>query len=204
MTHLKHYAALLIFACSALEAQPAPDVASLFLKELADIPGKEVLMLAVEYPPGGADPVHRHDAHAFVYVLEGSIVMQVKGGTEVTLTPDLVSYVRATTTAPHGKNRSKQLGARGEHSRDGLGPLLCAQPRVVACRSEHAVSPINDSPQAREKRRSTCSSQSRPSRRQARQELLRPDRRHWSRTCDAAAKEMTCTSNRQDSSRRSR
>jgi len=44
-------------------------------------------MLTVEYPPGGADPVHRHDAHAFVYVLEGSIVMQVKGGAEVTLKP---------------------------------------------------------------------------------------------------------------------
>ena len=46
---------------------------------------KEVLMLTVEYPPGGADPVHRHDADALVYVLEGSIVMGVKGGTPVTL-----------------------------------------------------------------------------------------------------------------------
>ena len=52
-----------------------------------DIPGKEVLMLTVEYPPGGSDPVHRHDAHGFIYVLEGSVVMQVQGGTAVTLTP---------------------------------------------------------------------------------------------------------------------
>jgi quercetin dioxygenase-like cupin family protein len=55
-------------------------------KDLADFPGKEMLMITVEYPPGGADPIHRHDAHAF-YVLEGSIVMQVRGGKEATLTP---------------------------------------------------------------------------------------------------------------------
>src|SRR5215470_14618797 len=59
-------------------------VTPLMLKELADIPGKEMLMITVDYPPGAVDPVHRHDAHAFVYVLQGSIVMQVRGGKEVT------------------------------------------------------------------------------------------------------------------------
>jgi len=61
-------------------------------KDLADIPGKEVLMITVEYPPGGADAIHRHNAHAFVYVLEGSIVMQLKGGKEVTLTEGQTFY----------------------------------------------------------------------------------------------------------------
>jgi quercetin dioxygenase-like cupin family protein len=106
MTHLKHCGALLVFACSTLEAQPAPDVAALLSKELADIPGKEVLMLAVEYPPGGADPVHRHDAHGFVYVLEGSIVMQVKGGAEVTLTPGQTFYEGPQDVHTIGRNAS--------------------------------------------------------------------------------------------------
>jgi quercetin dioxygenase-like cupin family protein len=62
-------------------------VTSVFSKDLADLPGKEGLMLVVEYPPGNTDPIHRHNAHGFIYVLEGSIVMQVRGGKEVTLTP---------------------------------------------------------------------------------------------------------------------
>jgi quercetin dioxygenase-like cupin family protein len=60
-------------------------VTPLMSKDLKDFPGKEGLLIAVQYPPGASDPIHRHNAHAFVYVLEGSIVMQVKGGKEVTL-----------------------------------------------------------------------------------------------------------------------
>ena len=67
-------------------------VTSLMSKDLKDFPSKEGLMIAVEYPPGATDPVHRHNAHAFVYVLEGSIVMQLKGGKEVTLTPGQTFY----------------------------------------------------------------------------------------------------------------
>lgn len=67
-------------------------VTPLMTKELGDLPGKEALMLTVVYPPGGADPVHRHNAHAFVYVLEGSVVMQLKGGKQVTLTPGQTFY----------------------------------------------------------------------------------------------------------------
>ena len=52
----------------------------LFSKDLTDLPGKEGLMLMIEYPPGSSDPIHRHNAHGFIYVLEGSIVMQVRGG----------------------------------------------------------------------------------------------------------------------------
>ena len=65
----------------------AADVTPLMSKDLTDIPGKEMSMITVQKAPGGADPIHRHNAHAFVYVLEGSIVMQVEGGKEVTLTP---------------------------------------------------------------------------------------------------------------------
>ena len=67
-------------------------VTSLMSKDLKDFPSKEGLMIAVEYPPGATDPIHRHNAHAFVYVLEGSIVMQLKGGKEVTLTPGQTFY----------------------------------------------------------------------------------------------------------------
>ncbi|WP_427308777.1 cupin domain-containing protein [Cupriavidus sp. H39] len=66
-------------------AAPEASVAPLRSEPLPEYPGKEVQMIVVEYPPGSVDPVHRHDAHAFVYVLEGSIVMGLKGGKEVTL-----------------------------------------------------------------------------------------------------------------------
>jgi uncharacterized cupin superfamily protein len=66
----------------AQEAQVTP----IMSKDLADFPGKEGLMITVVYPPGSSDPIHRHNAHAFAYVLEGSVVMQVKGGKGVTLT----------------------------------------------------------------------------------------------------------------------
>jgi len=74
-----------------LMAQPAK-VTDLMSKVLTDISGKEGLMITVEYLPGGSDPIHRHNAHAFVYVLEGSVVMQVKGGKEVTLGPGQTFY----------------------------------------------------------------------------------------------------------------
>src|SRR5262245_18625987 len=67
-------------------------VTSLMSKDLAESPGKEMLMITVEHAPGGSSPVHRHNAHAVVYVLEGSVVMQVKGGQQVTLTPGQSFY----------------------------------------------------------------------------------------------------------------
>ena len=69
---------LLGFTAPAAAQEPAK-VTTLFSRDLSDIPGKEGMMLMVEYPPGAADPVHRHNANAFVYVLEGSVIMQVKG-----------------------------------------------------------------------------------------------------------------------------
>jgi quercetin dioxygenase-like cupin family protein len=75
-------ALVLAFSSQPIQSARAAEsavVTPLMLKELADIPGKEMLMITVDYPPGAVDPVHRHDAHAFVYVLQGSIVMQVRG-----------------------------------------------------------------------------------------------------------------------------
>ena len=108
---------MLIIAFSPLisplaAAAEEPAVTSLVLKELADIPGKEVLMLVVDYPPGGADPVHRHNAHAFVYVLEGSIVMQVKGGKEVTLTPGQTYYENPGDVHVVSRNASSTAPAK--------------------------------------------------------------------------------------------
>ena len=67
-------------------------VTSLMSKDLPESPGKEMLMITVEHPPGGSSPIHRHNAHAMAYVLEGSVVMQVKGGKQVTLTPGQSFY----------------------------------------------------------------------------------------------------------------
>ena len=69
-----------------------PKVTSLMSKDLTENPGREVLVITVEHAPGGSSAIHRHDAHAFVYVLEGSVVMQLKGGQQVTLTPGQTFY----------------------------------------------------------------------------------------------------------------
>jgi quercetin dioxygenase-like cupin family protein len=69
-----------------------PKVTSLMSKDLTENPGREVLVLTVEHAPGGSNAIHRHNAHAIVYVLEGSVVMQLKGGQQVTLTPGQTFY----------------------------------------------------------------------------------------------------------------
>jgi quercetin dioxygenase-like cupin family protein len=92
----------------AQEAKVSP----LLSKDLADLPGKEGLMIVVDYPPGSSDPVHRHNAHRFIYVLEGSIVMQVKGGKEVTLTPSQTFYEGPDDVHIIGRNASKTKPAK--------------------------------------------------------------------------------------------
>ncbi|TDY26925.1 quercetin dioxygenase-like cupin family protein [Paraburkholderia sp. BL6665CI2N2] len=91
---------------------PAAVVTPLMTQPLDDYPGKEALMITVEYPPGAADPVHRHHAHGFIYVLEGSIVMQVKGGKEVTLTPGQTFYEGPGDVHTVGRNASQTKPAR--------------------------------------------------------------------------------------------
>ena len=87
-------------------------VTSLTSKDLPELPGKEVLMITVDYPPGTVDPIHRHNAHAFVYVLEGSIIMQVKGGKEVTLTPGQTFYEGPDDVHVVGRNASSTKPAK--------------------------------------------------------------------------------------------
>ena len=96
---------------STVTAQEAK-VTSLMSKELKDFPGKEGLLITVEYAPGASDPIHRHNAHAFVYVLEGSIVMQVKGGKEVTLTPGQTFYEGPNDVHVVGRNASNTQPAK--------------------------------------------------------------------------------------------
>jgi quercetin dioxygenase-like cupin family protein len=106
---------LLVLAClvpGTLAAAQDAKVTPLLSKDLTNIPGKEGLMIMVEYPPGAADPVHRHYAHAFLYVLEGTIVMQVRGGKEVTLTPGQTFYEGPDDVHVVGRNASKTQPAK--------------------------------------------------------------------------------------------
>ena len=96
---------------STLMAQE-PKVTSLMSKDLKEFPGKELLMITVEHAPGGSSPIHRHNAHAMVYVLEGSVVMQVKGGKEVTLTPGQTFYEGPDDIHVVDRNASKTQPAK--------------------------------------------------------------------------------------------
>jgi quercetin dioxygenase-like cupin family protein len=98
-------------APGCLMAQEAK-VTEVLSKNLSNIPGKVGLMITVEYPPGASDPVHRHNAHGFIYVLEGSIVMQVKGGKEVTLTPGQTFYEGPDDVHVIGRNASQTKPAK--------------------------------------------------------------------------------------------
>ena len=102
---------LAFLIASTLIAQEAK-VTPLMSKDLAEFPGKEGLMITVVYPPGASDPVHRHNAHAFVYVLEGSVVMQVKGGKEITLTPGQSFYEGPNDIHTVGRNASTTKPAK--------------------------------------------------------------------------------------------
>ena len=101
----------LSLAGGTLLAQDAT-VRSLLSKDLGGLPGKELSMIAVEYPPGGFDPVHTHDAQAVVYVLEGSVVMQVRGGPPVTLVPGQTFYEGPDDVHIVGRNASHTAPAK--------------------------------------------------------------------------------------------
>src|ERR1700751_2320022 len=105
---MKFTRAILALACLmpvTLLAQEAK-VTDLMSKDLPNFPGKEGLMITVDYPPGSSNPIHRHNANAFVYVLDGSIVMQVRGGKEVTLTPGQTFYEGPHDIHTVGRNAS--------------------------------------------------------------------------------------------------
>lgn len=101
--------ALLMLAAVPSEAA---DVKELFGIDLADYPGKEGRIIEVSYPPGAQDVVHRHDAHAFVYVLEGQIIMQLEGQPAVTLKAGQTFYEGPTDIHVVGRNASNTEPAR--------------------------------------------------------------------------------------------
>jgi quercetin dioxygenase-like cupin family protein len=102
---------LLCIVGGSLEAQ-GPQVKTLVTKDLASAAGQEALVLMVEYAPGESEPVHRHNAQAFVYVLEGSVVMQVKGQPPVTLTAGETFYEGKADVHVVGRNASQTNRAR--------------------------------------------------------------------------------------------
>lgn len=114
----------------AASQAPQAAVTSLTSKDLREFPGKEALMITVAYPPGAVDPIHRHNAHAFIYVLEGSIIMQVKGGKEVTLTPGQTFYEGPDDVHVVGKNASSTKPAKFVvfFVKDKGAPVLVPEP----------------------------------------------------------------------------
>ena len=103
--------------CATLAAQEpkvtrGSKVTQLMSTDLPNLPGKEGVMITVDYPPGSSDPIHRHGANAFVYVLEGSVVMQVRGGKQVTLTPGQTFYEGPDDVHVVGRNASDTTPAK--------------------------------------------------------------------------------------------
>ena len=132
---MREIARALLLVCLSFDAVPAlasPEavVTPLFAKDLPELQGKEGVMILVEYPPGATDPIHRHNAHAFVYVLEGSIVMQLRDAAEVTLSPGQ-TYTRDPTTFT---SWAGMQAARGPPS------LSCSSSRTRAPRSSNQSS----------------------------------------------------------------
>ena len=102
----------LLLSCVITRAADEVKVTELMTKALEEYPGKEVTMITVEYAPGAKDPVHRHNAATFVYVLEGSIVMQMKGEEKVTLHPGQTFYEDPKGIHLVGENASKTKPAK--------------------------------------------------------------------------------------------
>ena len=110
--HLYFRACMATLLMLAAVPTEAADVKELFAIDLADYPGKEGRVIEVSYPPGAQDVVHRHDAHAFVYVLEGQIVMELKDKPAVTLKAGQTFYEGPTDVHVVGRNASSTEPAR--------------------------------------------------------------------------------------------
>ena len=110
--NLLSFAGVAGFTVFGAAAQPPAAVTPLLTRALPDLAGKEVTMLTVEYPPGGASAPHRHDANTFVYVLEGAVVMQVTGGNEVTLRAGDTFYETPTDIHAVSRNASATAPAK--------------------------------------------------------------------------------------------
>ena len=128
------------------KATPEAKVTQLLSKDLTNLPGKEGLMITVDYPPGSSDPIHRHNAHAFVYVLEGSIVMQVRGGKETILTPGQTFYEGPDDVWRDGRRVEKQVRSTVTFYRPRPCPLVprCEMRRCLEENSREAVCERDD------------------------------------------------------------
>ena len=102
----------LVFTLGFAIAAQAQQVSTLLMKELPEAPGKEIEVITVDYAPGATDVVHRHDAHAVVYVLDGEIEMQVRGGALRRLGPGEVFYESPGDVHTVSRNASKTKPAR--------------------------------------------------------------------------------------------
>lgn len=118
-THIKDIVSIALFsfifvaAANAHDGQhEGPVVKPVMIKDLTDIPGKETLMITVDYKPGEVEVPHRHDAHCFLYVLEGTVIMGVKGGKEVTLKAGQAFYEGPHDIHTVGRNASKTKPAK--------------------------------------------------------------------------------------------
>ena len=114
---MREIARALLLVCPLLNAVPvlaSPEavVTPLVAKDLPELQGKEGAMILVEYPPGASDPIHRHHPHAFVYVLEGAIVMQLRDAPEVTLSPGQTYYEGPNDVHIVGRNASNTQPAK--------------------------------------------------------------------------------------------
>lgn len=104
--------ALALMAVSGTLSAQDVTVRTLLSKDIDGVPGKELTTIVVEYPPGGGDPIHTHSAHAVVFVLEGSVVMQVKGGKPTTVMPGQTFYEGPDDVHIVGRNTSDSAPAR--------------------------------------------------------------------------------------------
>jgi quercetin dioxygenase-like cupin family protein len=100
-----------LFAPYCAIAQQAK-VTRLMSKDLDEFPGKEAVMITIEYPPAASEPVHRHNAYVFVYVVEGAVVMKARGGKEVTLNAGQTFYEAPSDVHVVGRNASKTKPAK--------------------------------------------------------------------------------------------
>src|SRR6266487_2272403 len=109
---IKLVALVLLCLMTGTAVAQEPKVTPLMSKDLPEVLGKEALLITVEHAPGGSSAIHRHNAHAFVYVLEGSVVMQLKGGQDVTLTPGQTFYEGADDVHVVDRNASSTNPAK--------------------------------------------------------------------------------------------
>ena len=112
MRNMKKFILFLFVFSLVGTAAHAQTVSTLLTKRLPEAPGKEIQVITVSYAPGGGDTIHRHDAHVVVYVLEGEVEMQVRGGRLQRLGPGQVFYETPEDIHTVSRNASKTRPAK--------------------------------------------------------------------------------------------